>query len=774
MTSLAIEPIYGSLLLAMFAVAATVAVIVMVKPPTTAPKQQRWLIGLRLVAAATLLLALLRPTLVRTDNRPVDAALIVAVDTSQSMTLPDGDGGDRWTTQQTAWQELATRLAGNDASLNIRLMGYDALSRPIAGTDVDALDNVRPDGKQTDLQGAMAATIGAAEGQPIAGVVLMGDGTQTTPITGGGAGRVVETLDSLGVALWTVPIGPARSEQESRDVAVDALPQQYQMFAGNQVDVTFQVHSRAMAGTDVPVRLTWIAEDGSRTESAVRSVLVDRAMDTQAVTIAVTAPPPGAYQLEVRADVQDGELVITNNRQVAFVDVREGGGRILYLFSNLDQEQALIRRSLRRFPDLDLTYRWIPTDTQSSWPVPLGDWFKPGKFDVYMLGDLDAAAIGNQQLDQLSQAIAAGAGLVTLGGFQTYDIGGYASSPLADALPVRMDSARRRPVGSPPVAEQDAAPEKIQLARNHPITELGGDDPASVWSQLPAMLSGTRLLGPKVAPGVQVLLESERGDPLLVIGQYGRGRVASLAFESTWRWRRRGQDDAHRRFWRQVMLWVLSREETAQNNIVVQMDSRRFSAEQPPSFRAMIDGSQGVSLVAEIVPAGATAEDPNSPPGTESASVRRLEVTTEVPSDSSADSPRQAIRGTLPELAPGMYRLRVRSAGAGTTGTGKTIPPTELAFQVIDQSRELAQPMADPMYLRQLAGLTADHGGASFDPGQISELVDTILDRRKQAQSPVVEKLRLGDGPWTGWPLFGIFAVAMSAEWWLRRRWGMA
>ncbi|TWU49353.1 glutamine amidotransferase [Rubripirellula reticaptiva] len=767
MTSLAIEPIYGSLLLAMAAVATTVAVIVMVTPPTSDPRRRRWLIGLRLLAAVALLLALIRPTMVRTDNRPLDAALVVAIDTSRSMTLPDGDGSDRWSTQMKSWQSLASGLSGHDTSLDLRLLAYDASARPLASTSPDALSGVLPEGESTDLQAAAAATISVAAGQPIAGVVMMGDGAQTGPITGGGAGRVIETLNSLGIPFWTVPIGPARTQSQSRDVAIDALPEDYQLFTGNQVDITFQVNSKGMSGKDIPVRLTWIDEAGQRTEAATRRVAINKSVDVAAVTIPVTSPIPGTYQLQASADVQDGELVVTNNSQLAFVDVREGGGRILYLFSNLDQEQSLIRRALRRFPDLDLTFRWIPTDTNQSWPVDLQNWFTPGQFDIYLIGDLDAKALGNRQLEQLAKTIGQGAGLVTLGGYQTYGAGGYASSPLADVIPIKMDASRRRGIDSPLDSyEQVDAPVTIQLARNHPITDLGNrgsenDSMADAWRDLPALLGANKLLGPKIAPGVEVLLETPQSDPLLVVGQYGRGRAAALAMDSTWRWWRSGSNDQHRRFWRQLMLWLLSREESADDKILVELDSRRFSSGALPNFRAIANQTD-VTMVAEIISTSNGAVD-------EAAQPQSINVSAETSSQASGGSDESSIRGAIPKLDPGIYRLRVRASDPASP-----IKSTEVAFQVIDESRELSNPLADPVYLTQLAQLTGDHGGAAFGPDQIGELVDTILKRRKAAETPVTQRLTLGDGPMTGWPLFLVFAAALSIEWWLRRHWGLA
>ncbi|MFK8114485.1 MAG: glutamine amidotransferase [Rubripirellula sp.] len=757
MTSFAFEPIYGSLLLAMLIAAVTIAVVLIVTPPTDNTSHRRWLIGLRLLAASILLLSLLRPALLRTDNRPADASLVVAIDTSRSMTLPDGSGGERWSTQVEAWRQLSRGVGGLE-SLEVRLLSYDSTVRSLPTVAPESLDGIAPVGEMTDLAAAALATIQAAKGQPIAGVVLMGDGTNTAPLQGTGAQRVVETLDSLGVPFWTVPIGPPSGQSASRDAAIDSLSEHYQLFAGNQVDIDFQLISRGLAGISVPLTLTWIDQEGKATEIATRSVNVSKANEVTPLSVSVRAPAPGAYRLRVEARKQNGELVTTNNFQTAFVDVREGGGRVLYLEGTLRQEQSYLRRSLRRFQDLDLTYRWIPEDTSKTWPVDFSDWFQPGKFDVYIIGDLDASALGPKQLGELAEAVSAGAGVITLGGRQSYGAGGYATTSLAEVLPIRMDAARRKLPGAIESKPRDQLNDafEIQLARRHPITDLGGDDPSSVWAQLPKMPGANRLIGAKVAPGVQKLLQTPDELPLLVVGEYGRGRTAALAIDSTWRWWRGGKPDAHRRFWRQLVLWLLAREESGGDKIMIEMDARRFSVDQPPAFSASIatlqQSAANTTLIAEVV----DAEGQATP----------VDVSSVIRSDNSAQE--TTIRGSVPKLKAGFYRLRVRSKI-----DLPSLDAEEMAFQVVDDSRELARPMADPVYLRQLAALTADHGGAAFDPEDINDLIETIKQRRRKAETPIVEKFRLGDGPISGWILFAIFTGSLSTEWWLRRRWGL-
>ncbi|TWU40968.1 glutamine amidotransferase [Novipirellula artificiosorum] len=756
MTSLQLEPIYDSAVVAVMASIAVVIVLILVTPPTENQIHRRWLIALRSVAALVLVLALFRPGLVRTETRAADATLVVAVDVSRSMTLPDDERADRWTHQQQAWQQLAVGLDAIRETMNVRLMGYEKNAVELAAVQ-DALDGIAPEGELTDLAAAATSSIALAQGQPLAGVVLMGDGTQTAPLEGPGAERVAQTLKAWGVPLWTVPIGPAGGPTANRDVAIESLPESYHLFAGNTFDVSFQVHLRGMAGMAVPVQLNWVDQDGNVTVAAQRRVIAETAKLTEGVTIPVRAPQPGTYRLNVQAETQSGETITSNNIQTAFVSVREGGGRILYVEGESLYEQRFLRMALRRFPDLDLSYQWIPRDTASRWPLPLADGFRPGKYDIYILGDVDADAIGREQLANLAESVSQGAGLVMLGGYHTYGAGGYASSPLADVIPVRLDPSLRRDIDAEVpanAADQIAGPLAAQLSRNHPITDFGGKDPASVWKRLPPLLGANRWAGPKVAPGVQVLLETTKKEPLLVIGEYGRGRTAALAFDSTWQWWREGKSEEHRRFWRQLMLWLLSREEDAGDRIDLQMDARRFAVDADIAFQATLssvgEANTPLDWIAEVIQESGEVTPVSDVSETSTASQR-------------------SFSGKIPTLPPGYYRLRVRPTDANAT-----IKPESLAFQVIDQSREMSSPVADPVYLRQLAEITSQHGGGAYSYEQIDELIAQITKRRRQAEAPVIEKATLGDDPLSGWLLFLLFTGALVTEWSLRRRWGLA
>ncbi|MEM6473535.1 MAG: hypothetical protein AAF802_28505, partial [Planctomycetota bacterium] len=125
MSRIAIEPLYGSGWVMALVSLVVVVCVIFVTPPTKDPSQRKWLITLRCIAGIVLLITAIRPTWIRTDNQPAAASLVIAIDQSKSMTLPDGDSSDRWTTQQSVVEKLAKGLRSLDSDLSIRLLAYD-------------------------------------------------------------------------------------------------------------------------------------------------------------------------------------------------------------------------------------------------------------------------------------------------------------------------------------------------------------------------------------------------------------------------------------------------------------------------------------------------------------------------------------------------------------------------------------------------------------------------------------------------------------------------
>ncbi|TWT95011.1 VWA domain-containing protein [Neorhodopirellula pilleata] len=798
--SLSWDPVYDSQSVAVLLAIAIVALLLWVTPSGTTPYRRRILLLLRGLAAIALVLTLVRPALVQTDNRPTVATLVIAADSSRSMTLASGelssDSGSqtRWEQQRMLLESLARQLGLNDERLNVALFQYDQTTSSIGGGPVkdlgewiEPLSQIDPAGNLTDLAGPLQTATDAARTTPLAGVVLFGDGTQTfTPGASGeddlgsvniGPMDAAKLIGAMGVPLWTVALGPDSQAGAVRDVAVVSLPETYRMFSGNETEIAFEVAVQGYPGRTIPITLTWVNQNNQSTIAASRTLPASGNRDTVPLRVPLIAPEAGTYRLIVQAESPAGETDTSNDRQLAFVDVRSGGGRVLYLEGTPRLEQMFLRRAVRRFPDLELAYRWIPRDTSSRWPIDLSDDLQPGRYDIVILGDLHSAALGEKQLRTLAEMVNEGTALLTLGGEHAYGPGGYADSPLAQVLPVEMDASVRQspgPIASEAGAASDATPGQIKkpfrlnVRRPHPITTIVTGD--SSWTSLPEMPGANRWTGVRVAPGVQVLLDAgkqlnintadDQVQPMMVIGEYGQGRVASVAFDSTWTWWRGGANEFHRRYWRQLMLWLLSREETDEDQIRIEMSPRRFIA------------SEGSAFTASVTRAGAT------PTNADAVSNRVAEIqledgtTQNVPAQTTVQQNDQSqlvrISGSVPTgLPPGIHSLKVSIEG--TNPMSSTMP-----FQVIDDTREFIADAPNHALLGRLASATSAAGGESFRADQIEQLAERITDQRRRAQRVVIEKKRLGDDPITGWMLFVLFAGSLSIEWYLRRQWGLA
>ena len=156
--------------------------------------------------------------------------------------------------------------------------------------------------------------------------------------------------------------------------------------------------------------------------------------------------------MTLKVDPQRDELVTTNNELSSFVRVLKGGLHVLYIEGELRVEQKWLRRSLDASADIKVdSIRIDPRHLAETKPGNLKELFKQGKYDVYILGDIDSTAFTQAELEELKDAVSKrGKGLIMLGGFHTFGPGGYAETALADILPVKMDHLERQRLDDPP------------------------------------------------------------------------------------------------------------------------------------------------------------------------------------------------------------------------------------------------------------------------------------------------------------------------------------
>jgi hypothetical protein len=264
---------------------------------------------------------------------------------------------------------------------------------------------------------------------------------------------------------------------------------------------------------------------------------------------------------------------------------------------------------------------------------------------------------------------------------------------------------------------------------------------AALWSKLPALEGANKFHD--LAAGAVVLADAGANVPLLVAHNFGDGRVMAFAGDSTWHWWMHGFESAHKRFWRQVVLWLARKDQAQEGNVWVRLQQRRFAPSQRVEFMVGANSPSGEPIAdaaykAEIV----------LPDGTR----RPLPL---VRQD-------EQMAGSLRDTQiPGDYAIEV-------TATQKDQPlgSTRARFLVFQQDLELDNASADAATLESLAAMT---GGQSLAPERLPELIQRLADETQHLEVQQETKKTL----WDKWSFFLTLVGLLGLEWYLRKRWGL-
>lgn len=726
--------------------------------PSVAERRRRWLMGLRLAVILLALLAWFRPGWVWTTQQTPPGVVAVLVDRSESMQLASGQGAaTRYDVARRLWDQLSRRWADEDPETRMLSFSYAESLLPHRG-DIsgDELPEVA-DGQATEVGGAITELLTIQRDPPPVAVIWMGDGVQTARPPAADPIQVARMLASLDIPMAVIGLGPRVTADAIRDLAVEQLPEQFEAFAGNRLQVAGMLRARGVPQRELSVQLWLLAPQGGETLVDQQVLMPSQLDQTLPFSLSMVAPEVGSYQLEVRVPPIDGEAIQENNRQLAFLDVVDGGARVLYLEGQLRQEQVFLRQALAASRDLQLDFRWLPESQRGSWPIDLERAFEPGAYDAYILGDLDAAALGEQGLAALARAVDSGAGLITLGGYHAYGPGGYVGTSLEAVLPIEMQLGARQRFGAPRRTDVHLeGPVELVPVDEHPVTQLGESfdpgDPAGkdAWRRLPSQLGANRWRGIRRTPGTQLLLEDAQAQPMMVAGGYGAGRTLSLAFDSTFQWWRGGQPQIHRRFWRQALLWVTRRDDI-QERLEVVVDQRRLFRGQSTEVR--VQWRAGPDTPVGFLPPMPTLHwqgpDGQLTPLTLRASGGGVYQTQwSAPSES------------------GIFELVAETSDSQGEPLQRRLP-----VAVLSDSIERFEPFPDWSTIEQMAEANAAAGGRLVSPDEWEEVIQWLAELRREASTDVIRSHRLGDGPLESWLLFLLVVGLLCSQWWLRKRW---
>ena len=749
---LSISPVIGWWLVAALAVVLLGLLFLGPARSRTSGVRRGVLAGLRMLVILLLIFAMLRPTLVWTKITKQAATLLVLVDRSRSMLVTDAVGKKtRWDAAKTALEDARPALDKLAEDVEIKVFTFDSAAHAVDYSPGKLELPEEPDGVQTALGSSLDQVLKAQSGKRLAGVIVLSDGAQRAyPPHDLPPQLPARRMADLGYRLYAVAFGQGRGPGQTRDIALDELQVPGAVFVKNVLPVTTVIRFEGMENQSVPDQLLAETSPGKMEVVGAKQVAAKQDGERVPVTQEWTPETPGEFKISVRVPPQPGELVTTNNEISTFVTVLKGGLNVLYLEGNPAGEQKFLRWSIHS-PDINLVPHILRADrADETRPADLAEQFTPGKYDVYILGDLDSIVFHDSELAQLAQTIERGAGFMMLGGLHSFGPGGYGNTPLADVLPIRFDRLERQNFGEK-IREDLHLPGPLQM---RPTREGAGQyltllakpaQNAAAWAALPPLAGANKFAGLK--PTAHVLIESQDRRPLLVAGEYGAGRVLAFAGDSTWRWWMRGHEAEHKRFWRQVVLWLARKDEGTEGKVWIKLEQRRYGPGARVEFTAGAQNAQGEPLPdarfeAEVLlPDGKRSSlrlrrDPAAPPG--------------------------EMSGTFLETqAVGDYTLIVTA-----TRDAEAVGTARARFLVFEQDLELNNPAADVGALENLAEMTS---GKRVPPEQLPALLAELKAGTKELEVETQSK----DTLWDKWPFFLCFTALLVLEWFLRKRWGL-
>ena len=688
-----------------------------------------WLLETALVALVLFLLW--HPAITIATLRPQQNVVAVLVDDSRSMAVLENG-----TTRLAQAEKLLTGglLANLEKKFQVRLYRFGKNLERIQ--KVDQLSGTAP---ATRIGASLEQTLAEASTLPLGSVVLLSDGSDNS------GGIDLETIGQIRrahVPVHTIGFG---RERLARDVEISdvSLPARALADSRLSAEITF----RQFGCTRERARL--VVREGDRLLASREVTLkAEAAPQTEALVFNAGLAGPRSFQFAI--EPLAGEENVHNNRVMRLVNVTSAKPRILYFEGEPRWEYKFIHRGIEDDRSLQLASMVRTTQNkiyrqgiQDAKELLDGFPSKPEElfaFDGLIIGSTEAGYFTPQQQQLMREFVdRRGGGVLFLGGRAALSDGGWAHSPLAELLPVRISETKDTFHRDPATAELTAQGNDSVICR---LQEDPGQN-AERWKKMPPLADYQQVGEPK--PGALTLLEMTGGGrrhlPLLVTQRYGSGRAAVFATGGSWRWQMMQPlaDKTHEMFWQQLLRWLVA---DAPGRVMASTPHAILSDESRVPLRVEVHDKSfhpiaNATVEAHVVGPGGTADNVSLAP---------------MPLE-------QGVYTTEWSAAkPGSYMAEV-VVRQGQQEAGRDV----LVFRREEGVAENFRTTQNRELLEKLAEQT---GGHYYTANRTSRLVEDIA--YSEAGITTRETKDLWDMP----VLFLAALLLRASEWMLRRKWG--
>ena len=685
---------------------------------------------LRLLVLIAFVVILLQPQRKRDVVEVLKPQLAVLIDTSESMSDPVDEKQERRAVRVEEWlKSPALAKARND--FDVRLFTFD---REIL-EQRDAKD-LKFTGSISNLGSALSQVQERFRGQPLAGILLLSDGLDTT-----GAASSAQ----LSVPLFTFELEkPFTPKVRPKRVSIASADYPPRMFVGVDGEIHVAVQGSGMSGKTIGVEL-W--REGKKQNET--TVAFNEDEQTRQATFPLSNSKAGSVQYEIR--VTD-EAADKEAKAYPFViNVLEPGNRVLYVQNTLGFDFKFLRKAIVTDRNLLLTsfVRWgdgriIALDSRGMAQAKL-DFNEKALANqaVMILGDLSPESLSPENAKAIRDFVDHGGGLVLLGGANALGSAAFAKSPLGELCPIRTPADYR---------EGNFRVEITETGLHHPVF---GPLFAQV-KDFPSLLTAN--VSETTSPTAEVLMEvvvDGKQHPLIVANRFGGGRVVVVATDTIWRWRLAAKGWAADRspydtFWSQLMDWLIPKEQNKQNSNAIELFIERsnFLLGEKPELRAIV-----------------RLQDPKGkPPAT-------IPVEVRTPDDKVLNYTMRAavLQMQGGKSAPG-YRIEVDPNVAGVfkaqakLAVGATPLEGETRFVVVKPVTELTGKPADRELLKKIADTNR---GKFYELEKWNDWPKDLHIEETHFSRVVLNDL------WNSPVLLAFLMTMLCVEWIARKRWNL-
>ena len=711
-------------------------------------KSHLGLLALRLALIALLAFCLFRPVLVVKAAMAQQNFLAVLLDDSRSMQISDFTASAR-PRGDFARQEFGDRNAGLLKALSDRFV-VRTFRFSSAAARLGSTAELTFGGVQTKIGAALDGARQELAGLPLAGMVLVSDGADTTDAA---LTDAVLALKAAAIPVFTVGVGKDRL---TRDIQVDRVSTPRQALKGTSLLIDVVVRQTGYSGETISVDV----EDGGRIIGTQEVKLTSDGEPTS-VRVRVMAADAGPRVFKFKVSPRNGEVIAQNNVREALVNVVDRPERILYYEGMPRPEYVYTQRAVR--DDKNLQLLRIVRTAESKYfrggldpanPEELIGGFPKTREELFayrglILGSVEASAFSADQLRMISDFVEKrGGGLMVLGGRKSFAEGGWAGTPVADVLPVVLDRVvRAADVSNTAVLALQVKPTRAGEA--HAVTQIAPNEAGSLarWPEMPRLTTVNPVRS--VKPGATVLLggvDDRRRDFVVLASQrYGRGKAIAQMVQDSWVWQMHSkisvEDQTHENYWRQMLRWLV---DGVPDTVDVHTVSDRVEPGESVTLVAdVVDRSfvelNDAKVVAHITRSGGTVED--------------------VPMHWTGERSGE-YRATFTAAEQGIYTADVEAL-RGTTAIGRSA--TQIRAVATD-----AEYFDATMQAARLKRIAEETGGKFYDAEAAAGLAEDVQYTGRGVTT--VEERELWHMPII---LIALLAL-MFAEWSLRRRVGLA